>query len=213
MKYLPILMSDPMVRAILEDRKRMTRRVVKPQPSEVGFSMDCEVAPYCTGTQWPLAYYARRGACWNSSQPLKCPYGQPGDRLWVRETWAPCIGGPCHPDNPTLYRATEPDADKLTWKPSIHMPRWASRLTLEVVAVRVERLQEISEEDAKAEGIAYSPGTYPAQRFWHHYGAGCNPGYLTPQESFRTLWESINGHGSWEQNPWVWVVEFKRIFP
>jgi hypothetical protein len=128
-----------------------------------------------------------------------CPYGQPGDRLWVRETWKP------HPDpvnnSPIIYKATDggcwPD---LPWRPSIHMPRWASRITLEIADIRVERLHDISVADCIAEGAAG--------------GHGAIPGYAyatTPLEHYRHIWGSINGPGSWAVNPWVWVLEFKMI--
>ncbi len=202
----PILFSAPMVRAILDGMKTMTRRVIIPQPKSVGFGENCSVAPYCTGTEWPLAYYERRGSCWNSSPPLQCPYGRIGDDLWVRETfYNDLIGGkdPSH----IYYRADGTccemipecqcaDVGKSKWTPSIYMPRWASRLTLEVTAVRVQRLQQISEEDALAEGIDRED-----LKLCH----------VTPENCFKKLWNSINGKRkgcSWEANPFVWVVEF-----
>jgi hypothetical protein len=161
---------------------------------------------------------------------LRCPYGEPGDRLWVRETWAPadCMYQDHDLDEPGVvaYRAdlsarfqhpgryAEPGAvpaydleswnfGSLRWRPSIHMPRWASRITLEVAGVRVERLQEITEEDARAEGITGSspPGDFAMSC------EGAN-GYVC---AFAELWESINGkRAPWARNPWVWVVEFRR---
>jgi hypothetical protein len=131
-----------------------------------------------------------------------CPYGQPEDRLWVRERWA------YHPDFPDLarraiYRADpecEHDADR--WRPSIHMPRWASRISLEITGVRVERLQSISERDSRAEGVTIEP---------HHSRGYCAGEFLPPEmRAYRDLWETINGPGSWEANPWVWVIEFRR---
>ncbi len=184
MNEKPILFSAPMVRAIIEGRKTMTRRVVKPQ--------------HC------FAPSMRQGeSAWNN-----CPYGQPGDTLWVRETWA--IGDR---DNDVLYAAdpswnvngvaVPPPVNKGTvhagnWRPSIYMPRWASRITLEVTAVRVERLQEITEDDARAEGVAL--------------GIDGQTGRLeSGGAAFLKLWDSINaerGYG-WTVNPWVWVVSFK----
>lgn len=131
---------------------------------------------------------------WQNGRVL-CPYGQPGDRLWVRETWAPVPSGPCRPDNPVMYAATVEKPHIWTWKPSIHMPRWASRITLEVTGVRVERLQDISNADCWAEGMCDDN----------------NPEQKLNRRWFSELWESINGPGSWEQNPWVWVVEFRRV--
>lgn len=178
-----------MVRAILDGRKTQTRRVVK-------LRLDNTVLVH-------------RGICVHitDGQLVEyCPYGQPGDRLWVRETWAPVSAGEdAQNGRGTLYRA-DPVFDSMQagdfawkWKPSIHMPRWASRLTLELTAVRVERIQDCSEEriqdcseeDAKAEGIE---GT--------EYGRG----------HFANLWDSLNarrGYG-WYANPWVWVLTFRR---
>lgn len=173
MKERPILFSGPMVRAILEGRKTQTRRVVKPQPAHIA------------GIGTVLNIDTITGKA--------CPYGKPGDRLWVRETWdgVRLDGGGAL----VSYRADgdKPVTDDGRWHPSIHMPRWASRITLEVVSVRVERLQEISEEDAMAEGVALAEN------------------YRGPVAHFASLWEQINGLGSWNANPWVWVVEFRRV--
>ena len=191
MKERPILFSAPMVRAILAGQKTQTRRVVKPQPD-----------PGCVGHFGLGNPFVR-----TAERNVGCPYGQPGDRLWVRETWrefidSECVDGVRHElGRDVLYRA-DGDSSKFAWRPSIFMPRWASRINLEVVHVRVEKLQDISEADAIAEG---APG-----------GHGSIPGYLyaaTPHEHYRHIWESINGTGSWDANPWVWVVEFKRIEP
>lgn len=220
-----------MVRAILDGRKSQTRRIIKPQPQEVGFGKNATVKPYCTGTDWPLAYYEMRGSCWNSSKPLKCRHGQPGDRLWVRETWC------CKMDDGTyvyrqdghhecLYRATEQfeirkddgnggteyrkDGTQASpWSPSIYMPRWASRITLEITGVRVERLQDISEQDAKAEGVLpefeIDIGTFVHNQKWNPESAS------TYRLGYKHLWNEINGNGSWDKNPWVWVIELKRL--
>src|SRR5690554_4129466 len=159
---------------------------------------------------------------WEGFAGTVCPYGQPGDRLWVRETFmGPLIDeGGDYPDgyhSPAFceYRADGGPAPEWVdidgelhqgWKPSIHMPRWASRILLEVIAVRVERLQEISEADAKAEGTF---GPEPAVVG----GEDCEIGFPSHVQEFRHLWESINGAGSWDANPWVWVVEFRRVAP
>ncbi len=146
-----------------------------------------------------------------------CPYGVPGDRLWVKETHAHC-----EHRNRYFYRATEDRPEVFTagflghgvnpplmeWSPSIFCTRAASRITLELTAVRVERLNEISEEDAKAEGIqAVRTAMYDGWRNYleHHVF------WDGPIDSYRTLWESINGADSWALNPWVWVIEFKRL--
>lgn len=236
MKEHPILFSAPMVRALLDGSKTQTRRVVKPQPPAHVIDFSTFHNPKGEG----LAHFG--------FDPVKrelqdwfavCPYGQPGDRLWVREAW-----GYIDPDNtgedyddddgpgpvatytPELlklgnplrdfwlrriaYRATwkdpkygcGPDSPK-RWRPSIHMPRWVSRITLEVVSVRVERLQDISEADAQAEGVN-------ADDFEYFHNA---EGTETARESYQCLWEQINGLGSWDANPWVWVVEFRKVTP
>lgn len=204
----PIIFSGPMVRAILAGRKTVTRRVVK-LPKWADSSQGIEVEQlHGDGPPWPVAI-SRETGC---PVDLDCPYGQPGDRLWVRETWthdAPDIetaraayedallGGMTYGP---YYRATECAPDTLTWRPSIHMPRWASRITLEVMSVRVERLQEISEADAHAEGA-----TWADNRPGHDYPK-------TKREAFSALWDSINGKSHpWSSNPWVWRVEFKRV--
>lgn len=197
MKDRPILMSAPMVRATLReiDPKTQTRRVVKMSHRTPGL-IACLAPPYPPARPHVAAEL--------------CPYGQPGDRLWVRETWAP-----------DQYRADvidrEPDrlafaADFIgeparRWRPSIHMPRAASRITLEITGVRVERLQCISEADARAEGITYDPGNGGV--FNVPNLADCMS--VSAADSFRKLWSSINGPESWASNPWVWVVEFKRV--
>lgn len=211
-KERPILFSAPMVRAILDGRKTQTRRVVKDRVKN--------------GGQW----FTRTPSDFANDEMLatyKCPYGQPGDQLWVREAFrldadfdhmSPAEAGAHCRDHDhgagALYEATESTDDgwgKL--RPSIHMPRWASRITLEVTDVRVERLQEISETDAYAEGV-----TIPT-----HYqfgGTAC----MTREQvnlrnearvTFEDLWDSLNakrGYG-WDVNPWVWVVTFKRAEP
>lgn len=203
MKERPILFSAPMVRAILAGQKTQTRRAAKPvRHPDLGNTYD----PGALVLEHEPQHVIDRA----------CPYGQPGDRLWVRETWqhANSPHGPYEPGCTCFYRADywddphgmdgekSPEGKYRTWIPSIHMPRAASRINLEVMHVRVEKLQDISEADAIAEG---APG-----------GHGSIPGYpyaATSHEHYRHIWESINGRGSWEKNPWVWVVEFKRIEP
>jgi hypothetical protein len=199
----PILFSGPMVRAILEGTKRQTRRVLNPQPAP-------NDAGWYPSPLHPRALHYASERHLRKGLPIDfCPYGQPGDRLWVRETWGPCAGG-------VVYRASEdptacPDGGK--WKPSIFMPRWASRLTLEVTEVRVERLQEISEEDAKAEGALFHDGGGIGHSGWRH---DPNHGFVYPsaRSSFAGLWDSINAdRAPWASNPWVWVVGFRRVQP
>jgi hypothetical protein len=225
----PILFSGPMVRAILAGRKTQTRRIVK-------FSREVWKQPL------PHVEYADDGMpIWFSSPPhglrhrdpeyfkrgYPCPYGRPGDRLWVRETWQPTAHGKglgteihYHADESSEWRhgfVTNPSNKH--WRPSIHMPRWASRITLEITGVRVERLNEISEEDAIAEGAelnACDPKQWTPDMGYlprcPHYpdGCDCDPAF-TARDWFSDLWESINGPGSWAENPWVWVVEFRRV--
>jgi oligoribonuclease NrnB/cAMP/cGMP phosphodiesterase (DHH superfamily) len=199
----PILFSGAMVQAILEGRKTQTRRIVK----HYGTNLIRRVSgPSRDGTFDFIFPDELDPAKDGIGHLVKCPYGQPGDRLWVRETWKP------HPDPVNnaliIYKTTDggcwPD---LPWRPSIHMPRWASRILLEITGVRVERLQEISEKDAIAEGIErINAGDHWA---WRDYSG--NRQALSPVFSYQSLWESINGPGSWAVNPWVWVLEFRRI--
>jgi hypothetical protein len=194
MKEHPILFSDTMVRAILAGSKTQTRRIVKPQPLWV---YD-DTIPVKTQDADP------KGA-------IRCPYGVPGDRLWVRETWqALTEPNPSHliaekpqPGDDIRYRATEPETwiPALPWRPSIHMPRWACRLVLEITDVRVERLQDISRQDALAEGIDMSAPQVAS--LVEEY---------RPVIAFAGLWESINAkRAPWKSNPWVWVIEFEEI--
>ena len=187
MKERPINLKAWEVRAIREGRKTQTRRVVKGAEKETWQGGECGIRDPCT--YWNIGGRAHR-----------CPYGQPGDRLWVRETFLH-QSLPGYPPA-TLYRADGHGDEIGPWKPSVHMPRWASRITLEVVSVRVERLNEISEEDAIAEGIARFDGAWASydKIMWR---------YTAPENSFCSLWQSINGPGSWGDQ-WVWVVEFRR---
>lgn len=196
----PILFSASMVRAVLAGTKTQTRRVVKPQP-ENDPAKHHPIVPYNNGRggwNWVLEATGH-----GTGDPFPCPYGKPGDRLWVREAWGldqADNGGDRHWCR-FVYRA-DPGAQALDngtpvpWKPSIHMPRRASRITLEVTGVRVERLQAISASDAISEGIPR--------------GGPENPDGIEQRE-YRALWESINGQGSWDANPWVWVVEFRGV--
>jgi hypothetical protein len=184
----PILFSGAMVRAILAGTKTQTRRTRWLDfPNSQAREWTWELAP-ATG-EWVFSFGARRNA-----HRVVCPYGVPGDRLWVRETFYPS-------PHQVFYRADVDNPDPTTkWTPSIHMPRATSRLQLHVVAVRVERLQDITEHDAKAEGCQQAVG-----------GQGEVP-VLTYRTGFVRLWDSINlarGQG-WLTNPLVWVVEFTR---
>lgn len=207
MKERPILFTGPMVRAILEGRKTVTRRVMKPQPDFLGSMVDPNT-PFKT---LDAGLHAR----------ITCPYGEPGDRLWVREAWAADAqvdaiaprdlsqGEPIwFPADLSVRQTGCSMISKGRGRPSIHMPRWASRILLEITAVRVERLQDISEEQALAEGVRGEPCDHARQAC---ADIGCWGD--TAKGAFGFLWESLNGEGSWAANPWVWVVEFKRVTP
>lgn len=199
-----ILFSAPMVRALLAGTKTQTRRAVKMPPS-----WDCIVYADWGNGWWPYRSDDGESPNYDNNEiPLNCPYGRPGDRLWVRETWAqPTTLDP----GPTFYRADYPACaagftnlppiDDITWKPSIHMFRRDSRILLEIISVRVERLQDISEADAAAEGWTRRPEVSADPQV--HADAA--------RDWYMDLWEEINGAGSWDANPWVWVVEFRRV--
>lgn len=196
----PILFSGQMVRAILDGRKTQTRRVVK-LPVIDRYGTGCEIAG------------SELNSCLNQGMEI-CPYGKPGDRLWVRETFHP---EPSH-KGPASYRATWPKDDEPPdegWKPSIFMRRAQSRITLEIVSVRVERLQEIegAPEDALAEGInKISHGR--SGDYYHAFRTDYSSGnWMCPSRAYQELWESINRKKyPWNSNPWVWVVTFKQVF-
>lgn len=196
----PILFSGEMVRAILEGRKTQTRRVLNPRPF---------LEKSDKGEWWCLDRsrngYGKTNSCWRvGGEPFwtYCPFGDCGDRLWVRETWAMN-----EPPSGAIYRA---DAEAhngfpAKWKPSIFMPRQYSRISLEIAKIKVQRLQEISNEDARAEGVYACP----------HRGATCGLFETGFNQCFgcayRVLWNQINGPRGfgWDTNPWVWVIEFK----
>lgn len=246
MKERPILFSGEMVRAILDGRKTQTRRIVKPQPDDcLGLSELHRLYPASYPNHWAESgasvFQLRDG----DARSWKCPYGQPGDLIWVRESFwqssrypftMPCgeaspqemnWGSRIHyasdgkPENtPNRHypnglkggyiSAPDPDA---VWfvRPSIHMPRWASRLTLEIVSVRVERLQDISEEDAKTEGaecLIFDNCTDLDRELLDMPSMENGVPY---RNGFALLWQSINGPGSWDANPWVWVIEYRAI--
>ncbi len=203
-REIPIIFNGDMVRAILADQKTQTRRPVKVQPHGVGSWVK-------HGDKWAFPNV-------NPYCSARCPFGQPGDLLWVRETWnwfdpveipvdrigkrAPFTGCQgrrliewcaAYAADGEIYHPA--DGAKALWRPSIHMPRWASRILLRVTSVRVERVQDISERDAWAEGCE-----------------GCDDdvtGGSTGFGGFAELWDSI--YGNWDANPWVWVIEFERV--
>jgi hypothetical protein len=196
MKAKPIPLKTWEVQAILDGRKTQTRRVVKGDPDMTDLIRITSVPSGCFEDM--------------AGKPIKCPYGQPGDVLWVRETWAPALNDYAYKADYSNAVLAEP-RNKGIWKPSIHMPREAARLFLRIKSVRVERLTEISEEDALAEGIGRIKVPHRnyelVYRDYLHHGVF----FPVPLPSFTSLWQSINGPESWEANPWVWVVEFERI--
>jgi hypothetical protein len=207
MKERPILFSAPMVRAILEGRKTQTRRLVK-------IDIDPKVGRFSEAD--PSGFWGfppEHLEPW-PTQCIHCPHGIKGDRLWVRETWQFCdYDGPGgEPATCFVYRADGETEDKRRgWIPSTQMPRWASRITLEITGVRVERLQDISNDDCVAEGItAIGKGVRLADGIYAQAGRYENKA-STVRQLFSELWTEINGPGSWLFNPWVWVLEFRRV--
>lgn len=235
MKERPILFRGEMVRAILDGRKSQTRRVANVRGADrVIYTEHGKLVPPLSGGENFSGFVAEVEALGGKNGlhlPLICPYGQAGDRLWVRETFyydeMPYAEGGPLPNALWQGDSTTPSKDwtdnlyyradgecceqihecscaevgKVKWRPGIHMPRWASRINLEITGTRVERVQDISEADAKAEGVKAHPDVT--------MNVAAN-GYTT---SFRHTWTVINlkrGFG-WDANPWVWVIEFKRV--
>lgn len=200
----PILFSAPMVKALLAGTKTQTRRRIKAVVPHDGL-------PSETQEDMDVRGWIRYGGDWLPP----CPYGDAGSRLWVRETWAPY-------DSQTIatreklgifYRADDETKHSTdgAWKSPIHMPRWASRITLEITAVRVERLQDISAKDILAEGAVLRAHD---DQFGHNpvsaFDGKC---YMDLKSLWSAGWQSINGAGSWAANPWVWCLSFHRIQP
>lgn len=201
-----------MVRAILDGRKMQTRRVMKTQPTA---KPDVWVAGL-NKSMTRKALVATWDAAGNDASMCINPYGQVGDRLWVRETFNRT--NPGGDDGVYFYRADGKFPASVgggqffgdeVWKPSIHMPRGASRILLEITAVRVERLNDISRVDAAAEGMCHMADSVDKAR--HPDGCTVIQAHMWPEQNFSRLWETINGRGSWFTNPWVWIIEFKRI--
>lgn len=228
-RFSPILMSAGNAQKCHNESKTMTRRIIKPQPLEISWFEHqqgwCARVREDMGSAEHPAYVM-----------MPCPYGKVGDLLWVREPWAfpgeEALMYQGNPDDVALYEKWMKGENypKIKWTPSIHMPRWACRTVLEITEIRVERVQEISEDDARAEGITrrdplpddYSrnlPCSHCGQRKSQHvgtvrvcfgsHGEIFNSG--TFKGGFYWLWESINGAGSWDANPWVWVIGFKKV--
>ncbi|QIR27544.1 hypothetical protein [Kluyvera genomosp. 3] len=212
MKERPILFKGGLVRAILDGRKTQTRRIIKPQP-----------VMYEPGQSIHFSDMI--------NDALRCPLGQPGDRIWVRETWQAIheeLNDDGYVDETTYAPSIPKEEDNywhpvfaadnwcedinqrgFPWRPAIHMPRWASRILLEITEVRVEHLQSISDRDVLREGLCQLPasGRYCLQPGAQYFGMASH----SAQEAYSWLWSSIYGEASWKANPWVWVIEFKRI--
>lgn len=215
-KERPILFKGEMVRAILDGRKTQTRRVVKPQAAVLTDEM-----ARALGVQPPAV---------QNPPVIPCPYGAPGDRLWVRETYAAftqptheygeadLIEGPLsdaverYGSLALAYKA-DGTSNPERWRPSIFMPRSASRILLEITDERVQRLQEISEEDARAEGIRELSLQEGQPGAWWTADPQQSLQARTPVQAFRRLWESIHGADSWDVDPWVWAISFMRLQP
>lgn len=230
MNARPILFSADMVRALLDGRKTQTRRIVKPQP-QLSPHHEPVRAESRGNRRWVFMTHTDRPDYSWATGDVTCRYGMPGDLLWVRETHA--IVGSVDPGW-VLYRANgyenecrrhgfdrPPPESDIRWKPSIHMPRWTSRLTLRLTNIRAERLQAVSEADAIAEGIeriddprGVAWKSYELIHEGRHKGTP-NPHAAVPNSSpvtsYRELWEAINGRESWAANPWVWVIGFDVI--
>ncbi len=231
MKEKPILFSGPMVRAILEGRKTQTRRIVQVQPPSDKFQLTTladstarKDKKHIGAHHWAIV--KDLNIVEDHGEYFRCPYGYPGDRLWVRETWWNLIepkqahaGTPSHLQE-VLYRAdwdsdrweSDYNSNDLKWRPSIFMPRWASRISLEITGVHVERLQGISEADASAEGAVTEDDVNRIDTDILPTARKLRLPYEDDRVWFAHLWDEINGkRASWESNPWVWVLKFQKV--
>lgn len=221
MKERGMIFNGEMVRAILDGRKTQTRRIMAPQPAD---DIERGIFPNPEAIGWKSSLRHKHG----STTAHFCPYGKPGDRIWVRETFQgplfdyDLMDSYCKDPTPfekpefCVYKADGVPApefydadDELhcCWRPSIHMPRWASRILLEITDVRVERLNAISEEDARAEGIIDGG----CLNCGEPEPCGCANPDPDATDAFAYLWQSIYGQENWNANPWVWVISFKRV--
>lgn len=205
MKERGVIFNSEMVRAILAGRKTQTRRIVKSVPTTHDFH-GWIMSSTCAKDEGKAVWAIGDSPLLKDPIRLNCPLGKIGEQLWVRETWQ-C--GLCT-ESTFAYKATHKPSDleegwyeKIKWRPSAQMPRWASRILLEITGVRVERLQSISEEDAKAEGFDNSQSDAANSIGW----------FEKPIRAFRRAWENIYGADGWDSNPWVWVIEFRRVTP
>jgi len=207
MRERGIIFNAEMVRAVLEGRKTQTRRIMKVQPVSPELELS-RIIESTRRTEDGKFFWREPGSFVNNRRSVlfSCPFGEVGDRLWVRETWAEAGGSA---PELQLYRANYPThvpskyenvppAESIRWRPSIHMPRWASRIKLEITGVRVERLTALSDDDARNEGcpaqLPHNPEDEHQARTW-----------------FRGLWSEMYGEESWQANPWVWVIEFRKL--
>ncbi|EDX0900972.1 hypothetical protein AB5G42_005076 [Salmonella enterica subsp. enterica serovar Teko] len=221
MKERGMIFNAEMVQAILDGRKTQTRRVLATYQDAVKFCPEWDV----NGKQIFIVLGEKDHTGMNPViTAIPCPFGQPGDRIWVRETFR--VHSRATDVATLVYRASvrnswteqthrvpvavcNKPATPEKWTPSIHMPRWASRITLEITDVRVERLHSISERDALREGLFQLPasGRYCLQPGMQYFGMASH----SAKEVYSWLWASIYGEESWAANPWVWVIEFKRV--
>ena len=222
-----------MVRAILEGRKTQTRRIIKPQPIRVYDNVPYQPHFFDVEGETNIIRTDKTPDGKQVIRPIKCPFGQPGDRLWVRETvqvfgrltkngftdsgkqkWEFLAS----PDRLVKYAGDFVQSPKnktdrgYYTRPAIHAPRWTSRITLEITDVRVERLRDISETGAVAEGVEVVGENIHKQPVYKDY-VTYGMAWSSAVRSFQSLWQKINGDGAWEQNPFVWAITFKRINP
>lgn len=230
MRERPILLNADMVRAVLNGSKTQTRRIIQSAAKNMQARGHEVITHRAPGDKWygDYVYSMRdRSGVWqdftNEQFLAKCPFGQPGDRLWVRETFR--VHSRATDVATLVYKASQRQswtqqthrvpvsvcnkpAVIEKWTPSIHMPRWASRITLEITGVRVERSQDITEQDSAAEGVPPAGDLLPEYPDTYLTPKG---DFATAKVAFQRLWESIYGEDSWQANPWVWVIEFKRV--
>lgn len=207
-KERPIIFSTPMVQALMNGTKTQTRRIIKKEIRITAGGGVLEIIRTPVHTEHTTTTSV-------DEKPLKCPYGEPGDLLYVREAFSNIEYGAHAAQS---FRADDLGSDDfLKWKPSIHMPKAIARIWLEVVSVRVERVNDITEDDAAAEGVEANwhvsmiHGVRTDVRAFVDYLSNTKYGFLMPKLSFMSLWLKINGEQSWDENPWVWVVEFKVV--
>lgn len=223
MKERGMIFNAEMVRAILDGRKTQTRRIMTVQPESSEFGLRY-IAESSLAKEVGMYFWSQSDACGMKarSKPFACPYGKPSDRIWVREAFR--VHSRATDVATLVYKASERNswteqthrvpvavcnkpATPEKWTPSLHMPRWASRILLEITDVRVERLNAISEEDARAEGIIDGG----CLNCGEPEPCGCANPEPDATDAFAYLWQSIYGQESWNANPWVWVIEFERV--